>query len=123
MSESERTRSTELRAAPSAKYRNRNASGIKVKNALRRVQMSETMNQALQIVYLPRPGETPWPLPGQYTGLTDLALTERGERSARRLEERLRGLSFSKCLPAHCSVSDALVSWPALELSLKSTGI
>ena len=33
---------------------------------------------------------------GQYTGLTDLPLTERGERNARRLEERLRGLTFAK---------------------------
>src|SRR4029450_7525131 len=31
-----------------------------------------------------------------YTGLTDLPLTERGERNARRLEERLRGLTFAK---------------------------
>jgi probable phosphoglycerate mutase len=33
---------------------------------------------------------------GQYTGLTDLPLTERGERNARRLEERLCGLTFAK---------------------------
>ena len=54
------------------------------------------MNQALPIVYLARHGETAWTLSGQYTGLTDLPLTERGERNARRLEERLHGLSFSK---------------------------
>src|SRR4029453_13697899 len=54
------------------------------------------MNQVLQIVYLARHGETPWTVSGQYTGLTDLPLTERGERNARRLEERLRGLSFAK---------------------------
>ena len=57
---------------------------------------SERVNQVLPIVYLARHGETAWTLSGQYTGLTDLPLTERGERNARRLEERLRGLSFTK---------------------------
>ena len=37
-----------------------------------------------------------WSLSGQHTGLTDLPLTERGERNARRLGERLKGLSFAK---------------------------
>ena len=54
------------------------------------------MNQVLPIVYLARHGETAWSLSGQYTGLTDLPLTERGERNARRLAERLRGLNFTK---------------------------
>src|SRR2546421_11005969 len=54
------------------------------------------VNQVLPIVYLARHGETAWTLSGQHTGLTDLPLTERGERNARRLEERLRGLSFAK---------------------------
>ena len=53
------------------------------------------MNQVLQIVYLARHGETAWTLSGQYTGFTDLPLTERGEGNARRLEERLRGLTFA----------------------------
>jgi broad specificity phosphatase PhoE len=56
----------------------------------------QPVNQVPQIVYLARHGETAWTLSGQYTGLTDLPLTERGERNARRLEERLRGLSFNK---------------------------
>src|SRR2546427_4475632 len=54
------------------------------------------MSEVLPIVYLARHGETAWTLSGQHTGLTDLALTERGERNACRLEERLRGLSFAK---------------------------
>ena len=54
------------------------------------------MNQVLQIVYLARHGETPWTISGQYTGLTDLPLTERGERNARRLAERLDGQTFAK---------------------------
>jgi len=60
------------------------------------MKMSEPMSQALPIVYLARHGETAWTLSGQHTGLTDLPLTERGERNARRLEERLRGLNFAR---------------------------
>jgi broad specificity phosphatase PhoE len=56
------------------------------------------MSEVLPIVYLARHGETAWTLSGQYTGLTDLPLTERGERNARRLEERLRGVTFAKVL-------------------------
>ena len=54
------------------------------------------MSESLPIVYLARHGETAWSLSGQHTGLTDLPLTERGERNARRLAERLRGLAFAK---------------------------
>ena len=54
------------------------------------------MSEELQIVYLARHGETAWSLTGQHTGLTDLPLTERGERNARQLGERLRGLTFAK---------------------------
>jgi probable phosphoglycerate mutase len=54
------------------------------------------MNQLLPIVFLARHGETAWTLSGQYTGVTDLPLTERGERNARRLAGRLRGLTFAR---------------------------
>jgi broad specificity phosphatase PhoE len=54
------------------------------------------MSEELQIVYLARHGETAWSLTGQHTGLTDLPLTERGERNARQLGGRLRGLTFAK---------------------------
>ncbi len=57
---------------------------------------NKPMSEALPIVYLARHGETAWTISGQYTGLTDLPLTERGERNARRLAERLRGLTFAK---------------------------
>jgi probable phosphoglycerate mutase len=40
------------------------------------------------VIYLARHGETAWSITGQHTGLTDLPLTERGERNARRLGER-----------------------------------
>jgi probable phosphoglycerate mutase len=52
------------------------------------------MSEPLQVVYLARHGETAWSLSGQHTGLTDLPLTERGERNARQLGERLRELNF-----------------------------
>jgi probable phosphoglycerate mutase len=50
------------------------------------------------LVYLARHGETAWSVSGQHTGTTDLALTERGEANARRLGERLQGLTFAKVL-------------------------
>jgi broad specificity phosphatase PhoE len=54
------------------------------------------MNEKLFVVYLARHGETEWSLSGQHTGLTDLPLTDRGERNARRLGEKLKGLTFAK---------------------------
>ena len=54
------------------------------------------MSEPLPVVYLARHGETAWSLSGQHTGLTDLPLTDRGELNARRLGERLKGLSFAK---------------------------
>jgi broad specificity phosphatase PhoE len=56
------------------------------------------MGEMLPATYLARHGETAWSLSGQHTGLTDLPLTERGEDNARRLGERLRGLSITKVL-------------------------
>jgi probable phosphoglycerate mutase len=56
------------------------------------------MSEHLSIVYLARHGETAWTISRQHTGLTDLPLTERGERTARRLGDRLRGLTFAKVL-------------------------
>jgi probable phosphoglycerate mutase len=49
----------------------------------------------LQSIYLVRHGETAWSLTGQHTGLTDLPLTARGERNARRLGERLMNQAFA----------------------------
>ena len=53
------------------------------------------MSATLPIVYLARHGETAWTVSGQHTGLTDLPLTERGERNARRLGARLQGIPFA----------------------------
>jgi broad specificity phosphatase PhoE len=54
------------------------------------------LSDRFPVVYLARHGETAWSLSGQHTGLTDLPLTARGERNARRLGERLAGLTFAK---------------------------
>lgn len=54
------------------------------------------MSAKLPIIYLARHGETAWSLSGQHTGLTDLPLTEDGERTASRLRERLAGFTFAK---------------------------
>jgi broad specificity phosphatase PhoE len=54
------------------------------------------MSEPLPVIWLARHGETAWSLSGQHTGLTDLPLLERGERNARQLGQRLRGLQFAK---------------------------
>jgi broad specificity phosphatase PhoE len=54
------------------------------------------MGATLPSVYLARHGETAWSLSGQHTGSTDLPLTDRGQRNARRLGERLKGITFAK---------------------------
>jgi broad specificity phosphatase PhoE len=54
------------------------------------------MNDALPQVYLARHGNTAWTASGQHTGLTDLPLTPDGECNARRLGERLKGMTFAK---------------------------
>jgi len=54
------------------------------------------LSEELPVIYLARHAETAWSLSGQHTGLTDLPLTERGERNARWLGERLDGLKFSQ---------------------------
>ena len=54
------------------------------------------MSETLPVVYLARHGETAWTLSGQHTGLTDLPLTNHGERTARELGEELRGRQFAR---------------------------
>jgi probable phosphoglycerate mutase len=56
------------------------------------------MSDKLPTVYLARHGETEWSISGQHTGLTDIPLTDRGERNARRLGERLEGMTFARVL-------------------------
>ena len=54
------------------------------------------MSATLPVIYLVRHGETAWSLTGQHTGQTDLPLTERGQRNAHRLSEKLSGVRFTK---------------------------
>jgi len=54
------------------------------------------MSGALPEIYVARHGNTAWTATGQHTGLTDLPLTPNGEDNARRLGERLKGMTFAK---------------------------
>jgi probable phosphoglycerate mutase len=56
------------------------------------------MSESLPEVYLARHGETEWTISRKHTGRTDIPLTERGERNARSLGERLAGMTFAKVL-------------------------
>jgi probable phosphoglycerate mutase len=58
--------------------------------------MNGRKSEEHRVIYLARHGETAWSRTGQHTGLTDLPLTEQGERTARRIGERLKGLTFAK---------------------------
>jgi broad specificity phosphatase PhoE len=49
-------------------------------------------------LWLVRHGETEWSRSGQYTGLTDLELTENGVRQAEEAGKKLSGLNFSMVL-------------------------
>src|SRR5487761_2212934 len=66
------------------------------KQSTRAAYFLNDMDDKTPTVYLARHGETAWSLTGQHPGLTDLPLTGHGERNARRLGERLRGLKFAK---------------------------
>lgn len=56
------------------------------------------MSETLPEVYLARHGETAWTVSRQHTGKTDIPLTDRGERNARSLGERLRGMTFARVI-------------------------
>lgn len=51
---------------------------------------------SLPKIYLARHGETIWSLSGQHTGMTDIPLTEQGEKNAKQLGKRLQNLAFAK---------------------------
>ena len=71
------------------------------------------MSQPLPMIYLARHGETAWTVSGQHTGLTDIPLTERGERNARRLGERLKGQTFRHVFTSPLQRTGVRASWPA----------
>ena len=79
------------RKSLSDKARERQANRALIKSELR-----TSMGEILPVLYMARHGETAWSLSGQHTGFTDLPLTPNGERNARRLGERLKGMSFAK---------------------------
>jgi probable phosphoglycerate mutase len=54
------------------------------------------MSETLPEVYLARHGETEWTITRRHTGRSDIPLTERGERNARSLGERLAGMTFDR---------------------------
>jgi probable phosphoglycerate mutase len=56
------------------------------------------MSDLLPQIYLARHGETEWSASGRHTGRTDVPLTDAGERNARQLGVRLKGLSFAQVL-------------------------
>jgi broad specificity phosphatase PhoE len=60
--------------------------------------MNVRKSDELGVIYMARHGETAWSRTGRHTGGADLPLTEQGERNARRLGERLKGLTFAKVL-------------------------
>ena len=58
---------------------------------------------SLPTVYLIRHGETAWSLSGQHTGRSDIPLTPNGEAVAKRIRDRLAGLSFDHVLSSPLS--------------------
>jgi len=71
---------------------------IPAESAPQNFQRIARKSERLPIVYLARHGETAWTISQQHTGRTDIPLTERGERNARRLGERLKGMKFEMIL-------------------------
>ena len=55
-------------------------------------------NNIFPVIYLARHGETAWSRDGRHTGVTDLPLSEQGERNAVQLRARLAGFMFAKVL-------------------------
>ncbi|MFS8145457.1 histidine phosphatase family protein [Rhizobium sp. BR 249] len=53
------------------------------------------MSSAFPEIHLVRHGETEWSLSGRHTGRSDIPLTANGEAAARKLADRLAGLSVS----------------------------
>jgi probable phosphoglycerate mutase len=60
------------------------------------LEVEYEMSEAFPRIYLARHGETAWTISGQHTGRADIPLTDQGERNARSLGARLKGLSFVK---------------------------
>ena len=59
--------------------------------------LSAPQNPPLQL-FIVRHGETAWSLSGQHTGVSEIALTARGEDEARALAPAFRNLAFARVL-------------------------
>ena len=68
----------------------------KIERPLEGANKRSRMMEKLPVVYIARHGNTAWTHSGQHTGLTDLPLTPDGERNAKRLGERLKGMTFTQ---------------------------
>ena len=69
------------------------------------------MPSLLSRLYLIRHGETAWSLSGQHTGLTDIPLTEQGERDACKLAERLGAVKFRCVFTSPLKRARRQLSW------------
>jgi probable phosphoglycerate mutase len=58
--------------------------------------MAVVTQDQFPLIYVARHGDTVWSVSGQHTGLTDLPLTPEGEKHARGLKDRLKGLEFAR---------------------------
>src|SRR5262249_27218707 len=56
----------------------------------------QIVSEGLPVLHLARPRETAWLRSGQHTSMTDLPLTEAGERQADSLGRRLKGRQFAR---------------------------
>ena len=78
------------------------------------------MSEGLPVLYLARHGETAWSRSGQHTGMTDLPLTEAGQRQADYLGRRLKGQRFARIFTSPCSGRPTPASARASATSPKS---
>ncbi len=82
--------------------------------------VSLTREVELPVLYLARHGETAWSISGQHTGLTDLALTERGRQNAVALGKRLRRLTLDRVLTSPLQRARKTCELAGLARTLKS---